>query len=259
MNKKLTQLSVSLLLALPVAAFAQSHGGGMGGPPAGIGGGVGGGIGGGIGGHGGGIGNAAGIGGGMAGSIAGGSGGRAGDITSFEGPGMSKTQAHRLEVQAKKDAAAARAAEGQAQGATHANANAAFGQSTAATARTLKDADAATRAAFHDTVTAGAKLQGKGDKSGSDDATDADSNESSTDVGTSASSGMGSKTSAAGSAQTGAAHANANAQFGQDTAAQARTLKDAAAATRQEFGGTVSSGAKLKSSDRKTAKTSRTR
>ena len=44
--------------------------------------------------------------------------------------------------------------------------NAAFGQSTAATARTLKDADPATRAAFHDTVTAGAHLQGKGKASG---------------------------------------------------------------------------------------------
>lgn len=253
MNRKLTQLSASLLLALPIFAFAQAHGGGgPGGPPAGVGGGMGAGMGGGMG-------NAGGVAGGIGGSIAGGAGGHVPDITSLGGSGMSKTEAHRLEMQAKRDAAAAKAAQAQAQGAAHANANAAFGQSTAATARTLKDADAATRAAFHDTVTAGAKLQGKGDKSGSDDAADSDTSESTEIENAATAAKLNGKASATGSAQTGADHANANAQFGQDTAAQARTLKDADAATRQAFGGTVSGSAKLKSADKKTAKATRTR
>ncbi len=236
MNKKLTQLSAALLLALPIASFAQAHGGG-GGPPAGIGGGVSGAVGGATGG----MGHAGGIAGGIGGSASAAGGSHASDLTSLSDTGMSKAEAHRLELKAKKDAAAAKAADAQSQGAAHANANAAFGQSTAATARTLKNADPATRAAFHDTVTAGAKLQGKGDGSGDDTAEGTD-----TDSDSSGATSLGASDSAKGSALVGANHANAHAQFGQDTAAQARTLKDADAATRQAFGGTVSARAKAK-------------
>ncbi|MEO6104209.1 MAG: hypothetical protein ABIP44_11300, partial [Pseudoxanthomonas sp.] len=205
MNKKLTQLSASLLLSIPLVAFAQSHGGGGGGPPAGVGSGVGGG--GGVSGAVGGIGHA----GGLGGSATGAASSHASDMSSLSDTGMSRSQAHRLELKAKKEAAAAKAAAAQAQaqsqGSANANENAAFGQSTAASARTLKDADPATRAAFHDTVTAGAKLQGKGNKSGSDEVDETESTES-TEPAESDGSRLTASASGKGSAQVGTDHAN---------------------------------------------------
>ena len=173
-SRTIKRVAPALLLALPLAAWAQSHGGG---PPAGVGGGLGGSVSGAVGG-----GHGGGVAGGMAGGVAGGAGvgatggtaSRAGDVSSLSDSGLSKAEAHRLEIKAKREAAALKAAEAHANGAANANGNAAFGQATAAQARTLKDADVDTRKAFHETVVAGAKLQGKGDATGEEDDDDAD-------------------------------------------------------------------------------------
>lgn len=225
MNYKKNILAAALLIT-PMALWAHPGGG----PPAGVGGGIGGAVGGAIGGNAGGVGHApGGVSGSAAGSISGTSGASVGHPF-----GMSQTEAHRLDVAAKKAAAKAKADAAGANGSEHANENAAFGQETAAQARTLKDADLATRQAFGSTVSARAKDQGKGtDESGGQDSSD---NEVESD----------STASAAVSTGDGAAKANAKADFGQTTAAGAQGLKDADVDTRKSFGGTVQAAAKAK-------------
>lgn len=232
MNYKKNILAAALLIT-PMALWAQPGGG----PPAGVGGGVGGGLGGTVGG----LGHGA---GGLGGSVSGnGNANAAGSIGDLGG--MSRAEAHRADLAAKKAAAKAKADAAGANGAAHANENAAFGQETAAQARTLKDADPATRAAFGDSVSARAKDQGKG---GDDTATEPTEPTEATEV------EADSSTSTAVSANAGSNGANAKADFGQSTATSAKTLKDADPETRQAFGTTVQTAAKAKTKPTATPK-----
>ena len=240
MNYKKNILAAALLIT-PMALWAQPGGG----PPAGIGGGLGGTVGGAVGGvsHAGGLG----VGSTASGNI---------NATGSTGNtlGMTKAEAHRLDLAAKKAAAEKAAAEAKAKaeaagttGAEHANANAAFGQETAAQARTLKDADPATRAAFGDSVSARAKDQGKGgEETGTEPTEPTEPATASTET----------KSSGAVTAQLGADKANANADFGQSTSASAKDLKTADVETRKTFGADVQTAAKAKTKAKASTSTS---
>ncbi|MBC7656594.1 MAG: hypothetical protein H7147_05390, partial [Frankiaceae bacterium] len=126
-----------------------------------------------------------------------------------------------------------------ANGSENGNVNAAFGQETAAQAKTLKDADLETRKAFGGTVAERAKLQGQGDDGDDEGDTTTESAGSTSKLSQKAST----KAKGSASASAGTDHANANAEFGQTTASSAKTLKDADVDTRKTFGTTVNASA----------------